>query len=233
MWASQVSHPKIYLYMYVQVCVCVSWAFADKASMFTSVEISWEDVMLCVCLIMEPVNSMVWWDHVTKDFIELRHKTLYNSEYCARTAFYYIASSDWIWSVNFTFFIPLALASKRDIAIVNSCVYCMYKNEYIVYMCSIQVRFSVIQVSFEKLKFSCNQIWVEDTGVTLYLYVSEFKGCTLRSKAICDQVRQKMWNWYSYSPIAFNERVTFWLQRVQSLPCACAYVALFAHEARV
>ena len=106
--------------------------------------------------------------------------------------FYYIASSDWIWSVNFTFFIPLALASKRDIAIVNSCVYCMYNNEYIVYMCSIQVRFSVIQVSFEKLKFSCNQIWVEDTGVTLYLYVSEFKGCTLRSKAICDQVRQKM-----------------------------------------
>ena len=41
MWASQVSHPKIYLYMYVQVCVCVSWAFADKASVFTiSVEIS-------------------------------------------------------------------------------------------------------------------------------------------------------------------------------------------------
>ena len=30
--------------------------------------------------------------------------------------------------------------------------------------------------------------------------------------------------------IAFDERVTFWLQRVQSLPCACAYVALFARR---
>ena len=33
-----------------------------------------------------------------------------------------------------------------------------------------------------------------------------------------------------YSLIAFDERVTFWLQRVRSLPCACAYVALFAHR---
>ena len=32
----------------------------------------------------------------------------------------------------------------------------------------------------------------------------------------------------NYSLIAFDERVTFWLQRVRSLPCACAYVALFA-----
>ena len=32
---------------------------------------------------------------------------------------------------------------------------------------------------------------------------------------------------FNYSFIAFDERVTFWLQRVQSLPCACAYVALF------
>ena len=31
-----------------------------------------------------------------------------------------------------------------------------------------------------------------------------------------------------YSLIAFDERITFWLQRVRSLPCACAYVALFA-----
>ena len=30
-----------------------------------------------------------------------------------------------------------------------------------------------------------------------------------------------------YSLIAFDERVTFWLQRIWSLPCACAYVALF------
>ena len=33
-----------------------------------------------------------------------------------------------------------------------------------------------------------------------------------------------------YSLIAFEERVTFWLQRVRSLPCACAYVALFARR---
>ena len=33
-----------------------------------------------------------------------------------------------------------------------------------------------------------------------------------------------------YTLIAFDERVTFWLQRIQSLPCACAYVALFARR---
>ena len=33
-----------------------------------------------------------------------------------------------------------------------------------------------------------------------------------------------------YSLIAFDERVTFWLQPVRSLPCACAYVALFARR---
>ena len=33
-----------------------------------------------------------------------------------------------------------------------------------------------------------------------------------------------------YTLIAFNERVTFWLQLVGSLPCACAYVALFARR---
>ena len=33
-----------------------------------------------------------------------------------------------------------------------------------------------------------------------------------------------------YSLIAFDERLTFWLQRVRSLPCACAYVALFARR---
>ena len=32
----------------------------------------------------------------------------------------------------------------------------------------------------------------------------------------------------AYSLIAFNDRVTSWFQRVRSLPCACAYVALFA-----
>ena len=52
---------------------------------------------------------------------------------------------------------------------------------YIVDLCSIQVIFSVIQVSFEKLKFSCNQIWVKDaTGVTLY--DNEFKCHAPRSK---------------------------------------------------
>ena len=33
-----------------------------------------------------------------------------------------------------------------------------------------------------------------------------------------------------YSPVAFDERVTFWLQRVQSLLCACAYDALFVRK---
>ena len=33
-----------------------------------------------------------------------------------------------------------------------------------------------------------------------------------------------------YSFIAFDERVTFWLQCVRSLPCACAHVALFARR---
>ena len=33
-----------------------------------------------------------------------------------------------------------------------------------------------------------------------------------------------------YSLIAVDERVTFGLQRVRSLPCACAYVALFARR---
>ena len=35
------------------------------------------------------------------------------------------------------------------------------------------------------------------------------------------------------SLIAFDEKVTFWLQRILLLPCACAYVALFAREARI
>ena len=33
-----------------------------------------------------------------------------------------------------------------------------------------------------------------------------------------------------YSLIAFDERVTFWLQHVRSMPCACAYVAFFARR---
>ena len=36
-----------------------------------------------------------------------------------------------------------------------------------------------------------------------------------------------------FSLIAFNERVTFWLQRVRSLPCACAYVTFFACTCRL
>ena len=36
-----------------------------------------------------------------------------------------------------------------------------------------------------------------------------------------------------YSPLGFDERVTFWIQRVRSLPCACAYVVFFAREASV
>ena len=34
----------------------------------------------------------------------------------------------------------------------------------------------------------------------------------------------------TYSLIAFDERVTFWLQRIRLLPCALAYVALFARR---
>ena len=32
----------------------------------------------------------------------------------------------------------------------------------------------------------------------------------------------------NYTPIAFDERVTFWLQRARSLPCACVFAALYA-----
>ena len=43
-------------------------------------------------------------------------------------------------------------------------------------------------------------------------------------------------SWLNYEPlviyslIAFDERATFCLQQVRSLPCACAYVALFARR---
>ena len=37
-------------------------------------------------------------------------------------------------------------------------------------------------------------------------------------------------NYRYYSTIVFDKKVTFWLQRVRSLPCACAYVALFARR---
>ena len=33
-----------------------------------------------------------------------------------------------------------------------------------------------------------------------------------------------------YTPIAFDERVTFWVQRAGSLPCACVFAALYACE---
>ena len=36
-----------------------------------------------------------------------------------------------------------------------------------------------------------------------------------------------------YTPIAFDERVTFWLQRARSLPCACAFAVLYAYCMRV
>ena len=38
---------------------------------------------------------------------------------------------------------------------------------------------------------------------------------------------------FLYSLIAFDETVTFWLQRVQSLLCVYAYDALFARKACV
>ena len=36
----------------------------------------------------------------------------------------------------------------------------------------------------------------------------------------------RSWGTNDYSLIAFVERVTFWLQRARSLPCACAHIAL-------
>ena len=33
-----------------------------------------------------------------------------------------------------------------------------------------------------------------------------------------------------FTMLAFDERVTFWFQHTRSLPCACAYVALFARR---
>ena len=35
---------------------------------------------------------------------------------------------------------------------------------------------------------------------------------------------------WCYTLIAFDDRITFWLQLVGSLPCACAHVALFARR---
>ena len=32
----------------------------------------------------------------------------------------------------------------------------------------------------------------------------------------------------SYTPIAFDDRVFFWLQRAGSLPCECGFAALYA-----
>ena len=37
-------------------------------------------------------------------------------------------------------------------------------------------------------------------------------------------------NYYYFSLIAFDERVTLWFQCVRSLPRACAYLALFARR---
>ena len=40
--------------------------------------------------------------------------------------------------------------------------------------------------------------------------------------------KQLTWLHSNYTPIAFDEGVTFWLQRAGSLPCACAFAALHA-----
>ena len=49
-----------------------------------------------------------------------------------------------------------------------------------------------------------------------------------------DETKDLSWLTWSeqgtYSLIAFDEKVTFWLQCVQSLPCVCVYVALFARR---
>ena len=61
--------------------------------------------------------------------------------------------------------------------------------------------------------------WISDTG-TFILYKCCQSLCCLWSiehgSIIC------------CTPIAFDERVTFWLQRAGSLPCACAFAALYS-----
>ena len=79
---------------------------------------------------------------------------------------------------------------------------------------------------------------------TLFIFIPPFNQTTLFTKTNIPTLLQIMFcknkhdanlhnsfeynhiSYYMYSLIAFDERVTFWLQRVQSLPCA--YVALFA-----
>ena len=57
----------------------------------------------------------------------------------------------------------------------------------------------------------------ETFHITQCNLVAAFNQCLLRHL-----------NTQDYTPIAFDERVTFWLQRAGSLPCACLFAALYA-----
>ena len=53
----------------------------------------------------------------------------------------------------------------------------------------------------------------------------------MKEKQLCEHaVATVSWKAMDYSLIAFDERVTFWLQPVWSLLCAFAYVALFVRR---
>ena len=81
---------------------------------------------------------------------------------------------------------------------------------------------------------SCRTV-LKETGRHLgpHLESLSLKGSDVTSSVFmdilsnCPNIQVRFSN---YSLIAFDERVTFWLQRVRSLPCACAYVSLFARR---
>ena len=53
---------------------------------------------------------------------------------------------------------------------------------------------------------------------------------TVMAKNLCcvSYVNISLHVYNNHSAFAFDKRLTFWLQRIWSLPCACTYVALFA-----
>ena len=85
--------------------------------------------------------------------------------------------------------------------------------------------------------YCCWKIWIVTGSVHSLYYKARYMWHCLRNKPF-----QKSWiytlttsYWMShllpnYTLIAFDERVTFWLQLVRSVTCACAYAALFARR---
>ena len=104
--------------MYINI---VSLAFMGKAMVFC-VEFSSGDVTFIECL-FGPVRELYGLMRSCDQRLHrIPSKALYSTYYRARTAFYNTASLNWICSVSFTFLISLALVSKGEVAIVNSCV---------------------------------------------------------------------------------------------------------------